>query len=223
MKEHHPIIMSSITPGFVWVFLEPQRGAPDFHTWRLNAFKDLPKSTLTDVLTATDTEDKSRPYRHVNIYKVEDLRCVDEKLVQHETVAAKEYIARSEWLLYGGISFDERDGLGARLPGTVVVSVGMAPTDKPEVVADYHQWYIDEHMPLLALVPGWRTGSRYSLAKHLGDQAEYAAPFLAVHQYDEDNGLGGPEWKASVYTQWTERVMSNLSAPNHRRTWKCVI
>ncbi|KAJ5107513.1 hypothetical protein N7456_004188 [Penicillium angulare] len=99
--------------------------------------------------------------------------------------------------------------------GSIVVANGSTPRADSE--QEYHDWYDQEHGEKLTLVPGWNAARRYSLARLYGE-AE-AAKFYGLNFYDEDNGLGGPEWKAGV-TEWTLRIRRNAAKPNIRRIWK---
>lgn len=99
--------------------------------------------------------------------------------------------------------------------GSLVVINGSTPRAGNE--QDYHDWYDQEHGDKLTLVPGWNSGRRYRLAKLYGE-AEVAS-FYGFNYYNEENGLGGPEWKAGV-TEWTLRIRSNAAKPNIRRVWK---
>lgn len=100
--------------------------------------------------------------------------------------------------------------------GSRLVINGSSPRSDKE--HDYHGWYNDEHGPMLSLVPGWNENQRYRLEKSYGDVE--TAKFYGFNYYDEQNGLGGPEWKASTNTEWTQRVRSNHEKPNIRRVWK---
>lgn len=101
--------------------------------------------------------------------------------------------------------------------GTVVVVVGQTPqADKEQ---DYHDWYDQEHGAKLKFVPGWQCSRRYSLAKSYGP-AE-TSNFYGVNFYDEENGLGGPQWQAGI-TDWTLRIRNQAARPNLRRVWKVV-
>lgn len=104
-------------------------------------------------------------------------------------------------------------------PATGSVLVVNGSTPRPAKEQDYHDWYDQEHGEKLTAVPGWNSARRYRLAKLYGE-AETAS-FYGCNFYDEDNGLGGPEWKAGV-TEWTLRIRDNAAKPNLRRVWKVV-
>jgi hypothetical protein len=99
--------------------------------------------------------------------------------------------------------------------GSILVINGSTPREDKE--NDYHRWYDQEHGGKLTQVPGWRASRRYALSKAYGSVD--VAKFYGFNLYDEENGLGGPEWKAGV-TEWTLRIRSNAAKPNIRRVWK---
>ena len=86
------------------------------------------------------------------------------------------------------------------------------------MISDFHNWYKQEHIETLSKVPGWRRSVRYELVEAYGTKGG-VTPFVALHFYDEINGLGGPEWQASVGTEWTARIKANTAKPHHRRIW----
>ena len=100
--------------------------------------------------------------------------------------------------------------------GSTLVSNGGTPPSDGE--QDYLDWYSLEHSALLSLVPGWNNCRRYRHEKTYGKTD--IATFYGWNYYDKENGLGGPEWQASVDTAWTTRVRTNAAKPNLRRVWK---
>ncbi|KAJ5772466.1 hypothetical protein N7520_002995 [Penicillium odoratum] len=102
-------------------------------------------------------------------------------------------------------------------PVTSSIMVANGSTPRVDKEQDYHDWYDQEHGEKLMQVPGWNAARRYSLVKVYGE-AE-TAKYYGLNFYDQENGLGGPEWKAGV-TEWTLRVRSNAAKPNIRRVWK---
>lgn len=118
---------------------------------------------------------------------------------------------------YNGVNSDPVDHVLFKTPavGSVVVANGSTPSEDKE--QDYHDWYDQEHGEMLRQVPGWNSARRYALVTVYGETE--AARFYGLNFYDEENGLGGPEWKAGV-TEWTLRIRSNAAKPNIRRVWK---
>lgn len=101
--------------------------------------------------------------------------------------------------------------------GSVLVANGYTP--KPGTDQEYNAWYDTEHGEKLTHVPGWNAARRYKFEKPYGE-AETAV-YYGLNYYDQENGLGGPEWQAGV-TEWTMKIRSNAAKPNLRRVWKVV-
>lgn len=195
-----------------------------FELWRKQAFSTLPGVSGVDFLTATDEVKEGNTYRYENAYHVEDASLITTELIKSLISTEKESIGLEnvDFHLYERIAFNTRDDIEPRdrPTGTVVVTVGMSPIETEEIIEDFYAWYREEHMPILRDVPGWRTGSRYKRLATFGSNAEFAAPYVAIHQYNPKNGLGGEQWSKSIKSKWTQKVMSQLAAPNHRRVWK---
>lgn len=212
--------------GLLRVLLEKPASTDDaaFESWRKQAFSQLPGVSAVDVLTATDEVKDGNTYRYENSYHIEDTSLITNEVVQSLCLIDKESISfdQTDFHLYERIAFNTRDDIEPRVrpTGTVVVTVGMSPIETEEIIKDFYDWYREEHMPILRDVPGWRTGSRYKRLATFGANAEFAAPYVAIHQYNPENGLGGEQWTKSIKSKWTQKVMSQLAAPNHRRVWK---
>lgn len=86
--------------------------------------------------------------------------------------------------------------------------------------ADFHKWYKDEHLEMLAAIPGYRRSSRYVFH---GSPLMITEPakFLAIHELENLDGLTSPEAKAANETEWTVRMIKE-SDPFVLRLWKMV-
>jgi len=84
-----------------------------------------------------------------------------------------------------------------------VLSVAMEPP--PEMIEDYHAWYLEEHIPMLLKVKGWRRIRRYELVEG------HATRFMALHELDSLDGFGSPEHEASISTSWRLRVAAYIT------------
>jgi hypothetical protein len=86
--------------------------------------------------------------------------------------------------------------------------------------ADFHKWYKDEHLEMLAAIPGYRRSSRYVFH---GSPLMITKPakFLAIHELENLDGLTSPEAKAANETEWTVRMIRE-SDPFVLRLWKMV-
>jgi hypothetical protein len=86
-----------------------------------------------------------------------------------------------------------------------VVSMTMdPPADK---LADYHAWYLEEHVPMLMKVPGWRRIRRFEPAEGEGAQGSY----LALHEIESLDVFQSDEFKAAVGTPWRDRVLTYVT------------
>jgi hypothetical protein len=221
------LILSTMAPGCIVAYLDPKdaSGFSSLGQW-LDAIPDtLPGVKSTVKLEATDTVDEERPYRIEYLIHIIDIDCIEDQKIESLRSLASDLLDRSDWNLFRSISFDKKPDFDTSKTPPLdmqLVQVGMAPNPEPTNIADYHNWYKTEHMPFLAEVPGWQVGNRYEFVRSVGDRVETVRPFLAAHLYDKVNGLGGPEWRKSVDSQYTKRIQRNCVEPNHRRTWKVV-
>ncbi|EEY19567.1 conserved hypothetical protein [Verticillium alfalfae VaMs.102] len=85
-----------------------------------------------------------------------------------------------------------------------------------ESEAEYKKWFEEEHMGLLAKVPGWL---RTRFMKTSTIENEGRTIYLSIHEYAKENGLGGPEHQASMSTKWRDDVAQNHIATKSRRTY----
>ncbi|KAK5218544.1 hypothetical protein LTR99_008386 [Exophiala xenobiotica] len=206
-------------PGYLRVQFTPAVPGPEFEEWRQSALEAPPTSTLQQIFSATDEPEEAKPYRYENVYNVSDTEQIDLGALLQKWDSPR---AKLTLLLYKRLNFDSHPGTETPVAGNVVVANSLTPSPEADDLTDYHDWYEQEHVHILKEVQGWRTGSRYELIAAAGEQAEYAGPFMAVHHYDETNGLGGGKWKKSVMTDWLKRVDQKMLRPPHRRTFKVV-
>ncbi|KAK5997776.1 3-oxoadipate enol-lactonase 2-like protein [Cladobotryum mycophilum] len=101
--------------------------------------------------------------------------------------------------------------------GLVTVAVEITPTDAPGAGDEYQKWYIEEHVGLLAKVPGWLRSRFYKTSSIESGQA--AIKYFALHDYTRENGLGGDLHKASMNTPRRSKVFEEYIASKHRRTY----
>ena len=100
--------------------------------------------------------------------------------------------------------------------GNVVVAV--SSTVKPgKDMKDLEKWYSEEHIPALAIVPGWRRSRRF-LTSAIDDGGKFE--HLALHDYAPQNGIGNSdEFTAATNTPWREKVMQELVDEKSRRQY----
>ncbi|KAJ7645925.1 hypothetical protein DFH06DRAFT_1332865 [Mycena polygramma] len=78
---------------------------------------------------------------------------------------------------------------------------GMTPNDAAEQT--FNDWYAEEHIPMLSVVPGWRSSCRFRLISASGDPPRY----LALHEWENRDAFGTAEFKAATNTPWRTRVV----------------
>jgi hypothetical protein len=77
-------------------------------------------------------------------------------------------------------------------------------------LADMEAWYVEEHIPMLLAVPGWRRSRRYRLAS--GDGPRY----LSLHEIDSLAAFDLPEYKTAVSTPWRDRIVGSAIGRERR-------
>lgn len=101
--------------------------------------------------------------------------------------------------------------------GQVLVAVENTLTGVDNAEEQLNKWYEEEHIPMLAKVPGWLRTRRFRTASKLDPDAPVT--YLILHEYAKDNGLGGPEFQAAGATKWRSEIFANVIAAKARRTY----
>ena len=97
--------------------------------------------------------------------------------------------------------------------GNVLISnTSTVPAD-PAKEDDLKRWYKEEHIPMLARVPGWRRSRLFTTAS-IDPNAR--KEFVALHEFAAQNGLGGAEHKAAMDTPWRNRIAETLTSKTRR-------
>ncbi|KAJ6497425.1 hypothetical protein C8R45DRAFT_926138 [Mycena sanguinolenta] len=78
---------------------------------------------------------------------------------------------------------------------------GMTPTDAAEQT--FNDWYTQEHIPMLSVVPGWRSSARFRLVTASGNPPRY----LALHEWADRDAFQTTQFKAATNTPWRTRVV----------------
>ena len=99
-------------------------------------------------------------------------------------------------------------------PAPVVMTVALVVRD--ELVPEVHRWYEQEHIDDLARIPGWRRTRRFQLTEADGMRDGYSE-LLAVHEFDEVNGLDGAEHQFAKSRPWRNEVMAKVDSRINRR------
>lgn len=174
-----------------------------------NNGKDLPEWLA--IYDVTDMAELTRPpYTTLREPGVKSPR--ETQTMAHITVDRRLYDLIDDHYVDGFRPLEAADAPSAT--GSVLVAV--YSTVHPGKEDELDRWYREEHIPLLSRVPGWRRTRRFVTSSVLNDgEREY----LALHEYDPQNGLGGPEWQTSVSTPWTKTINADVVREKRRRTY----
>jgi pimeloyl-ACP methyl ester carboxylesterase len=99
----------------------------------------------------------------------------------------------------------------------VTVAVEMNLNDAEGAQEQYQSWYIEEHAEMLSKVPGWL---RSRLFKTSSIEKSGKVVYFCLHDYAKNNGLGGPEHKASMDTPRRTEVFDKVVGAKGRRTFE---
>ena len=101
-------------------------------------------------------------------------------------------------------------------PVNVWVSLRVKNSDLDEI----HRWYAEEHLDLSSKIPGWlRTRTFEMIVGGLqGMPPSGQTEVLAVHDFEESNGLGGENHQFAGETDWTKKIKTKVLWVESR-TW----
>jgi pimeloyl-ACP methyl ester carboxylesterase len=102
----------------------------------------------------------------------------------------------------------------------VMIAVSFQLHDGEDKEQELEKWYVEEHVPLLQKVPGWRRTRRF-VTSYLDLESGHRKEkeFLALHEYAPQNGLGGPEFKAATTTEWCDKIYKDVVKDRKRRVY----
>lgn len=220
------------TPGLLIVFMRPKEGLSldQFHDWYNNEHGPN-RLRLPHIFTnglryrATDAQDP--PY--VALYDVTDMS----HLLTPIYTSLRENRTPREAATIGQVQVDRRfydlvltkespsfkpiESLSeAEAEGAVQVIVETTLKAVEGAEDAYRKWFEEEHIDMLSRVPGWLR-TRWFRTSSIEDVGKVT--YLAIHDYTKQNGLGGPEHKASTSTTWRTEVMSKYVEAASRRTF----
>jgi pimeloyl-ACP methyl ester carboxylesterase len=108
----------------------------------------------------------------------------------------------------------------AEAEGLVLVSVEVSLKPGVEGAEEaVTNWYREEHLPMLSKIPGWLR-SRVFRTPSAIESGAGEVKIVTLHEYAKENGLEGPEHKASMSTTWRDDVFSKYIAHKGRRTYE---
>ncbi|PBP21771.1 putative alpha/beta hydrolase [Diplocarpon rosae] len=216
----------SPTSGILYVTMQPQSSLAEdkFHDWYNNEHGPtrlrLPFITSGFRYRANDLEGQApsdeKP-EWMAVYDVADmdeltketyLRLRDQPVKsQREAETMKEI--RVDRKLYDHIqtwegpdfrALERVENEGER---NVIVAVSLILNPGDEHVQEVEKWYQEEHVDMLSNVSGWVRSRRF-----VTSAIDPKAPveYLALHEYQPQNGLGGKEFQAATATKWAQEI-----------------
>ncbi|KAL7277765.1 hypothetical protein ACG7TL_008708 [Trametes sanguinea] len=211
--------------GLLFVFGEagPKLSDDEFNDWYDNEHVPLRMAIPAFRTTARwEATDGKRPY-YLATYDLESCAVLNEPpyatLADTRSEREKDVIRRVQLLdrrTYDvlGPDFPPALGYDEREPGPCLIT--MQIEIKPELEDELNRWYAEEHIGLLAKVPGWRRSRRFVLreagpakgtdaAKVVGRPPKY----LAVHEWESPASFETREFKHATSTPWRMKMFES--------------
>lgn len=87
---------------------------------------------------------------------------------------------------------------------------------------DFNKWYNEEHIPMVAKMPGYYYGLRYENTAAEATKAKRMSQYLTIHGVEDLNGFASPEARASGDTVWTKKHVGQMKGLR-MRGWKLIL
>lgn len=98
---------------------------------------------------------------------------------------------------------------GPAFPGKYVLSV--AADVAPEGEEEFNKWYNEEHLGLIATVPGWLSGRRYELFdSKVQGEGRKPLKYITIYEFDNNSFAETEEFKTSLGTSWAAEVQKSV-------------
>ncbi|KAL5116979.1 hypothetical protein ACEQ8H_005064 [Pleosporales sp. CAS-2024a] len=234
---------SKSTAGILYVTMQPKEGLPEaqFHDWyqnehgpnrlRLPFCKNGFRYRATDLDNQPGSQEKPEwmaiydfdelehltrePYLKLRSAPAQTQR--ERDTMKHIFVDRRNYDLLKEWR---GTDFRDLQKVENEGEQNVMIAVSFELQDGQGNEEELDKWYVEEHVPLLQKVPGWRRTRRF-VTSYLDLQSGHRKEkeYLALHEYAPQNGLGGPEFKAATTTQWCDKIYNHVVKERRRRVY----
>lgn len=202
-------------PGFLKVEIKPgpQTDETAFHEWYNTEHGPL-RLRLPFILNGYryKAADGERPEWSA-IYDVSDLSWLDKRIY---TRLRKERSKREKAVMSTFESLDRKiyslhsERGKIKEPALVQLAVSIVVNDSE--LEEFGKWYEEEHTNMLSKIPGWLRTRRFRMV--VGGIKGMPPPgqveCLALHDFEANNGLNGPEQQAAMDTPWRTRIMENI-------------
>ena len=155
------------------------------------------------------------------MYDVSDLSWLDKRIYtrlreersqrEQKVMSTFESLDRKIYSLYS-----ERGNNPRPAPVQLAVSMRVKESD----LEDFDNWYEQEHTDMLSKIPGWLRSRRFRMVVGgiEGMPPSGIRECLAVHDFEKENGMGGPEHSAARDTPWRTSIMEKVLW-TQRRLW----
>jgi hypothetical protein len=195
--------------ALLYVHMDPPADEAAFHAWYE---KHAPaRLTMPGISSARRYENVERDGpRYMALYDLESpetLRTPEYlRLREKEAVTDREMMASIPMVdrrLYRALNADKPWTAEWTDHAPYILSVAMEPTS--EGVDEYHRWYLEEHIPMLMEVPGWRRARRFEQVEGNGLR------FLALHELESLDVFEHDAYKAAISTPWRLRLRDTIT------------
>ncbi|KAI1438986.1 Alpha/Beta hydrolase protein [Xylaria sp. CBS 124048] len=205
--------MASSTPGNVFVTMNPRPSLPlpRFHEWYNNEHGPLrlrkPHLFTNGLRYCSDIIKEPAYFATYDVPSISSLETEEyTSLRSHRSPREAEVMAQVDVKRYlldlvqvaQASDFNPIENLtDDAAEGHLLLAGLLRPTDAEGSMEEIERFYSEEHIDLLSKVPGWL---RSRLFKTSASTPGEPVVFLGLHDYAEDNGLGGPEFNAASYS-----------------------
>lgn len=226
------------SPGILYVTMQPRPGLPlaQFHEWYNNEHGptrlSLPSIFANGFRYQSTTTTTSSSPAFLAVYDIHHMPLLAtptyttlraQRSPREAATISQVNVRRSFYdLLHTAAApdFQPIESLSDRdAAGLVTVAVEISPTSDPAAGDEYQKWYVEEHVGMLAKVPGWRRSRLFKTSSLLQEADDGTVAYLCLHDYAPDNGLGGAEHKASMDTPRRTAVFQKYVARKSRQTY----
>lgn len=214
-------------PGLLYVTMQPQESLPDsqWHDWYNNEHGPLRlrlpfitngfRYRATD-LSSSNPASPSHP-EWMAMYDVTDMAAMNTETYlrlrgpEVKTDREKETMAqiKVDRKLYDYISGREMDRYkkeeeAGYEEGNYLVAFTAEINEESD--EEYNKWMEEEHLSMLAKIPGWRRTRRFVTSSILGGKE--GKEYLTINEYAPQNDVFGEVFQAATSTEWFKKIAS---------------
>lgn len=187
------------------------------HTWFTTAKSLIPSLVTATTYSALDEQN----HEHLAIYELQDSSNLnlpqilqDPETKNFHSVELRIYNLFSEKTCPKHAHVNVAGDNGERVFRTLALQPG---PDLP--VQDYNDWYEQEHIPLLSVVPGWLKSSRWVLKEAISsslnrgnkpEEEKKLSNFLAIHEWESMASFKTEEFRHATNTPWRDRIIPRI-------------